>query len=149
MILHPSPDLKSQLNVPLSLAGKAFKHPRRRCNICGYTVSYSNFKRHLRNAHPAQYAGARQQNGADGGAGNDDDDANVVDNLSQAVNDEDGDDEDEDDVGAAAVAVAAPPPAAPADVGVAVGVAQDEDEDSDDEDEEDDEEGGKKKKKVL
>ena len=149
MILHPSPDLKSQLHKhPLSLAGKAFKHPRRRCNICGYTVSYSNFKRHLRNAHPAQYAGARQQNGADGGAGNDDDDANVVDNLSQAVNDEDGDDEDEDDV-AAAVAVAAPPPAAAADVGVAVGVAQDEDEDSDDEDDEDDDEGGKKKKKVL
>ncbi|TRY61788.1 hypothetical protein TCAL_14958 [Tigriopus californicus] len=38
-----------------SLLGKEFKHPRRRCAICGYTVSYSNFKRHLRNAHPSQY----------------------------------------------------------------------------------------------
>ncbi len=35
--------------------GKAFKHPRRRCTLCGYTVSYSNFKRHLRNAHPGRY----------------------------------------------------------------------------------------------
>ncbi len=38
-----------------SLLGKEFKHPRRKCSICGYTVSYSNFKRHLRNAHPSQY----------------------------------------------------------------------------------------------
>ncbi len=38
-----------------SLLGKAFKHPRRKCSICGYEVSYSNFRRHLRNAHPAQY----------------------------------------------------------------------------------------------
>ena len=38
-----------------SLLGKEFKHPRRRCALCGYTVSYSNFKRHLRNAHPAHY----------------------------------------------------------------------------------------------
>eukprot|EP00095_Tigriopus_kingsejongensis_P001763 snap_masked-scaffold183_size276960-processed-gene-1.19 protein:Tk01763 transcript:snap_masked-scaffold183_size276960-processed-gene-1.19-mRNA-1 annotation:"hypothetical protein T265_04347" len=38
-----------------SLLGKEFKHPRRRCAICGYTVSYSNFKRHLRNAHPTEY----------------------------------------------------------------------------------------------
>ena len=38
-----------------SLLGKEFKHPRRKCSICGYTVSYSNFKRHLRNAHPLQY----------------------------------------------------------------------------------------------
>ena len=28
--------------------GKEFKHPRRKCQICGYSVSYSNFKRHLR-----------------------------------------------------------------------------------------------------
>ncbi|XP_023338897.1 uncharacterized protein LOC111709457 isoform X2 [Eurytemora carolleeae] len=35
-----------------SLMGKEFKHPRRKCNICGYSVSYSNYKRHLRNAHP-------------------------------------------------------------------------------------------------
>jgi len=35
-----------------SLMGKEFKHPRRQCNICGYSVSYSNYKRHLRNAHP-------------------------------------------------------------------------------------------------
>ena len=39
-----------------SLLGKAFKHPRRKCAICGYTVSYSNFKRHLRNAHPQHYS---------------------------------------------------------------------------------------------
>ena len=32
-----------------------FKHPRRKCTICNYTVSYSNFKRHLRNAHPNEY----------------------------------------------------------------------------------------------
>jgi hypothetical protein len=36
-----------------SLLGKEFKHPRRKCGICGYTVSYSNFKRHLKNAHPS------------------------------------------------------------------------------------------------
>ena len=35
-----------------SLMGKEFKHPRRKCQICGYSVSYSNFKRHMRNAHP-------------------------------------------------------------------------------------------------
>ena len=35
-----------------SLMGKEFKHPRRKCGICGYSVSYSNYKRHLRNAHP-------------------------------------------------------------------------------------------------
>ena len=34
--------------------GKEFKHPRRKCQICGYSVSYSNFKRHLRNAHPQE-----------------------------------------------------------------------------------------------
>ena len=34
--------------------GKEFKHPRRKCQICGYSVSYSNFKRHLRNAHPGE-----------------------------------------------------------------------------------------------
>ena len=34
--------------------GKEFKHPRRKCSICGYSVSYSNFKRHLRNAHPGE-----------------------------------------------------------------------------------------------
>ena len=39
-----------------SLLGKAFKHPRRKCAICDYTVSYSNFKRHLRNAHPQHYS---------------------------------------------------------------------------------------------
>jgi len=38
-----------------SLLGKEFKHPRRKCSICGYNVSYSNFKRHLRNAHPQEY----------------------------------------------------------------------------------------------
>jgi hypothetical protein len=27
-----------------SLMGREFKHPRRKCNICGYSVSYSNFK---------------------------------------------------------------------------------------------------------
>jgi len=37
-----------------SLMGKEFKHPRRKCQICGYSVSYSNFKRHLRNAHPGE-----------------------------------------------------------------------------------------------
>ena len=37
-----------------SLMGKEFKHPRRKCSICGYSVSYSNFKRHLRNAHPGE-----------------------------------------------------------------------------------------------
>ena len=37
-----------------SLMGKEFKHPRRKCGICGYSVSYSNFKRHLRNAHPGE-----------------------------------------------------------------------------------------------
>ena len=37
-----------------SLMGKEFKHPRRKCQICGYSVSYSNFKRHLRNAHPQE-----------------------------------------------------------------------------------------------
>jgi len=37
-----------------SLMGKEFKHPRRQCKICGYSVSYSNFKRHLRNAHPGE-----------------------------------------------------------------------------------------------
>lgn len=35
-----------------SLLGKEFKHPRRKCGICGYMVSYSNYKRHLKNAHP-------------------------------------------------------------------------------------------------
>merc|ERR1739845_29756 len=29
-----------------SLLGKEFKHPRRKCGICGYMVSYSNYKRH-------------------------------------------------------------------------------------------------------
>ena len=37
-----------------SLMGKEFKHPRRKCQICGYSVSYSNFKRHMRNAHPGE-----------------------------------------------------------------------------------------------
>merc|ERR1712106_440529 len=37
-----------------SLMGKEFKHPRRKCQICGYSVSYSNFKRHLRNAPPGE-----------------------------------------------------------------------------------------------
>ena len=36
-----------------SLLGKEFKHPRRKCGICGYMVSYSNYKRHLKNAHPS------------------------------------------------------------------------------------------------
>ena len=27
-----------------SLLGKEFKHPRRKCGICGYMVSYSNYK---------------------------------------------------------------------------------------------------------
>ena len=35
------------------LSGKEFKHPRRKCGICGYMVSYSNYKRHLKNAHPS------------------------------------------------------------------------------------------------
>lgn len=34
-------------------SGKEFKHPRRKCGICGYMVSYSNYKRHLKNAHPS------------------------------------------------------------------------------------------------
>ena len=36
------------MNKLESLMGKEFKHPRRKCQICGYSVSYSNFKRHLR-----------------------------------------------------------------------------------------------------
>ena len=40
-----------------SLMGKEFKHPRRKCQICGYSVSYSNFKRHMRNAHPGELEG--------------------------------------------------------------------------------------------
>ena len=45
-----------------SLMGKEFKHPRRKCQICGYSVSYSNFKRHLRNAHPGELG--EEQSGA-------------------------------------------------------------------------------------
>lgn len=48
-----------------SLLGKEFKHPRRRCAICGYTVSYSNFKRHLRNAHPSHYLECERGNAGD------------------------------------------------------------------------------------
>ena len=48
-----------------SLMGKEFKHPRRRCAICGYTVSYSNFKRHLRNAHPNEYNKFEEDCGGD------------------------------------------------------------------------------------
>ena len=39
-----------------SLLGKEFKHPRRKCGICGYMVSYSNYKRHLKNAHPEHHS---------------------------------------------------------------------------------------------
>ena len=49
---NPNPTSKTKLD---SLVGKEFKHPRRKCSICNYTVSYSNFKRHLRNAHPNEY----------------------------------------------------------------------------------------------
>ena len=38
----------TSMNKLESLMGKEFKHPRRQCKICGYSVSYSNFKRHLR-----------------------------------------------------------------------------------------------------
>jgi hypothetical protein len=44
----------TSMNKLESLMGKEFKHPRRKCQICGYSVSYSNFKRHLRNAHPGE-----------------------------------------------------------------------------------------------
>jgi len=44
----------TSMNKLESLMGKEFKHPRRKCTICGYSVSYSNFKRHLRNAHPGE-----------------------------------------------------------------------------------------------
>ena len=37
----------------MNITGKEFKHPRRKCGICGYMVSYSNYKRHLKNAHPS------------------------------------------------------------------------------------------------
>ena len=45
--------LKEQKNK--QFIAQEFKHPRRKCTICNYTVSYSNFKRHLRNAHPNEY----------------------------------------------------------------------------------------------
>ena len=38
----------TSMNKLESLMGKEFKHPRRQCKICGCSVSYSNFKRHLR-----------------------------------------------------------------------------------------------------
>ena len=38
----------TSMNKLESLMGKEFRHPRRQCKICGYSVSYSNFKRHLR-----------------------------------------------------------------------------------------------------
>jgi hypothetical protein len=82
-----------------SLLGKEFKHPRRRCAICNYTVSYSNFKRHLRNAHPQQY---QQESNRDF--------SKTIDTLSHAIDPDDaaymighpmdvesGDDDDDDD----------------------------------------------------
>eukprot|EP00096_Caligus_rogercresseyi_P012119 TRINITY_DN4991_c0_g1_i1.p1 TRINITY_DN4991_c0_g1~~TRINITY_DN4991_c0_g1_i1.p1 ORF type:complete len:1104 (+),score=295.55 TRINITY_DN4991_c0_g1_i1:143-3454(+) len=47
-----------------SLLGKEFKHPRRKCALCGYSVSYSNFKRHLRNAHLSEYLEVQNNPGA-------------------------------------------------------------------------------------
>jgi len=73
-----------------SLLGKEFKHPRRKCPICNYTVSYSNFKRHLRNAHPDKY----------GGGGDDEDDSLDIDVeegalVGHVVDEDELDEEDE------------------------------------------------------
>jgi hypothetical protein len=62
------------------ISGKEFKHPRRRCAICGYTVSYSNFKRHLRNAHPNEYSQCEKDPGVDFG--------NAFANFSHIVEDD-------------------------------------------------------------
>jgi len=55
-----------------SLMGKEFKHPRRKCNICGYSVSYSNYKRHLRNAHPGLGEDGKELNENNGGGSEND-----------------------------------------------------------------------------
>jgi len=69
--------------------GKEFKHPRRKCPVCNYTVSYSNFKRHLRNAHPDKFGNEEAILAAEKQS----DQAGLVGHIV----DEDEDEEDEDD----------------------------------------------------
>ena len=46
--IQPNQSMKKIMNIKKN----EFKRPRKTCNICGFSVSKSNFKRHLDKAHP-------------------------------------------------------------------------------------------------